>query len=59
MVQGLYDGPGRQKQQCFEKSMNHEVKNSGRPGTKAECQEHIADLADRRISKNPFNVDLG
>ena len=52
------DRAGRQKQQGFEERMGHQMENRGRVGADAGAEEHIAELADRRIGEHPLDVVL-
>ncbi len=48
----------REEEQTFEKCMGHEVEYARPKGPYAARQEHVSQLADRRIRKNPFDVEL-
>ena len=39
--------------------MRHEVEDGSRPGTDAQGEEHIADLAHRGIGEDALDVPLG
>jgi hypothetical protein len=56
--QGMNDGPRRQEEQGLEKSVRHEMENRGRVSTDAGAEEHIAQLAHRRIGQHPLDVVL-
>ncbi len=59
LMQQQYDASGPEEEQGFKESMDHEVKNGGRPGTHAERQKHVSDLTDGGIGQHPLQVVLG
>src|SRR5512143_934372 len=47
-----------QEKESFEKSMSREMEDGSRPSANAESEEHVADLADRRIGQDALDVPL-
>ena len=52
------DAAGSQKEQGLEKGVGNQVKNPGAEGRHPHGQEHVAQLTDGGISKDPLDVIL-
>jgi len=50
--QGVHYAAGAQEEQRLEESMSRQVKHARRVGSDTHGQEHVADLADRRIGQD-------
>ncbi len=52
------DGTGTEEEQCLEERMCHQVEDACGVGGDSDAHEHVAKLADRRISQHSFDVAL-
>ena len=60
VVHGVHDRTGRQEQRGLEEAVAEQVDDADRVDARAEAdgQEHVADLADRRVGQHPLQVVL-
>ena len=56
--QRLDDHAGGEEEQGLEEGVRHEVEDARLPAGDAERQEHVADLADRRVGERALEVVL-
>ena len=57
----VHDAAGPEEQQGLEKGVRHQVEHAGGDAQKRprpHGQEHVAELADRRVGEDPLQVGL-
>ena len=57
-MHGVDHAAGAEEQTGFEKSVGHQVENRRGITADADADEHVAELADRRVGENFFDVVL-
>ena len=57
-MEGVDDVACREEEEGFEEGVRHEMEHAGGVGADAHGQEHVADLAHRRIGEDPLDVNL-
>ena len=58
VVHAVDDRSGAEEQQALEERMHDHVKDGSDIGAGPDGEEHVAELADRRVREDPFDVVL-